>query len=194
MENRQFAHAENKGAKSILHERNKYLSVLAPVSAIHFHNTKEGKERRALIRLAKKKNIWGRETQRLRQLNDIRSRGAIGRTVGATAGGVAGVVTGATAGSVVGGLPGALVGSQIGQITGMIGGGIKGSKMAKKTARENSLDAYSDYNYDGGTGAGSPGVSSAGAMGGFTNKGLRPLSKTADERAKAYALKQLRKQ
>lgn len=45
----------------------------------------------------------------------------------------------------------------------------------------------------GGTSAGSPGVSSAGAMGGSTNKGLRSLPKNADERARAFALKQLRK-
>lgn len=48
--------------------------------------------------------------------------------------------------------------------------------------------------YDGGgTGAGSPGISSVGNNGGNTNRGLRPLRKDAESRAKAYVIKQMEK-
>lgn len=45
----------------------------------------------------------------------------------------------------------------------------------------------------GGTGAGSPGISSVGNNGGNTNRGLRPLRKDAESRAKAYVIKQMEK-
>jgi hypothetical protein len=48
-----------------------------------------------------------------------------------------------------------------------------------------------DNNYN--VGAGSPGASGVSSMGGNTNRGLKPLPKGAEERAKAYVIKQLNK-
>jgi hypothetical protein len=48
-----------------------------------------------------------------------------------------------------------------------------------------------DNNYN--VGAGSPGASGVGSMGGNTNRGLKPLPKGAEERAKAYVNRSLLK-
>lgn len=52
-----------------------------------------------------------------------------------------------------------------------------------------------ERNFDGGmggTGAGSPGVSSAGNMGGNTNRGMRALKPGEESKAKVFALKKMR--
>lgn len=47
------------------------------------------------------------------------------------------------------------------------------------------------YCMGGGTGAGSPGMSSVGNMGGNTNRGLRPLKKGEESRAKQFVINKM---
>lgn len=86
---RSFAHQENKGSKHFMHERNKYMGVLTPVSAIRNHIGEDGKKRRALINEAKKRKLSEREIKELRRLNHIRTNKAVGAGVGAAIGSAA---------------------------------------------------------------------------------------------------------
>lgn len=73
-------------------------------------------------------------------------------------------------------------------------GNIVGAKIMRNEVHKRTSDQYTDEdNFDGGCGAGSPGMSSVGSMGGNTNKGMKALPKGAEERTKAYVLNQMNK-
>lgn len=167
----EYTSVEDAGAKSFLHKRNPLMGAINPLSAVAFHYTKAGKERRELAKASKSKTLKPEQIKRLRKLNHMRTSRAIGGAIG----GAANVPT-----LGLSGLAGGYVGQRLHK-----------NKSEDSYNEEDTFDGGGGAAGGGGTGAGSPGMSSVGNMGGSTNRGLRPLKKNEESSAKAFALKKM---